>query len=65
MLKLVNISKQYKTDSYVVDALKDVNIANNSIIGFGSVVTKPFNQDNVIIAGVPAQIVKNDIYWHI
>ena len=33
-------------------------IADNSIVGWGSIVTKEFNEPNVIIAGIPAKIVK-------
>lgn len=36
-----------------------VNIANNIIIGANSVVTKSFNEENIIIAGNPAKKIKN------
>jgi acetyltransferase-like isoleucine patch superfamily enzyme len=42
---------------------KNVHIANNSIIGAGSVVTKSFESPNIIIAGNPAKIVKENINW--
>ncbi len=42
---------------------KNVKIADNSIVGWGSIVTKEFNEPNVIIAGVPAKIVKRGINW--
>ena len=42
---------------------KGVVISNNSGVGTGSVVTKKFNDENIIIAGCPAKIVKNDINW--
>lgn len=42
---------------------KNVKIADNSIIGWGSVVTKSFSQSNVIIAGNPAKVVKENINW--
>lgn len=42
---------------------KRVSIADFCIIGAGSVVTKPFNKTNCIIAGNPAMIVKEDITW--
>ena len=38
-------------------------IADNSIVGWGSIVTKEFNEPNVIIAGIPAKIVKRGINW--
>ena len=36
----------------------DINIANNIKIGAGSVVNKSFLEENVVIAGVPARVVK-------
>lgn len=40
-----------------VTILKGVNIGQNTVIGSGAVVTKSF-PDNVVVAGNPAQIVK-------
>lgn len=42
---------------------KGVEIANDSIVGMGSVVTKSIGEGNVVIAGVPAKICKKDINW--
>ena len=42
---------------------KNVKISNNSIIGAGSVVTKSFDEENCVIAGNPAKIVKRNINW--
>lgn len=42
---------------------KNVRILDNSIVGWGSIVTKEFNEPNVIIAGIPAKIVKRGINW--
>ncbi len=42
---------------------KNVCIADNSIVGWGSIVTKPFDEPNVILAGIPAKIVKRGINW--
>lgn len=42
---------------------KNTKISKDSIIGWNSVVTKEFNETNVIIAGNPAQIVKTGINW--
>lgn len=44
--------------------LKNAQIANNSIVAHSAVVTKPFNETNVIIAGNPAKIVKRNISWN-
>lgn len=43
---------------------KNTKISNDSIIGWNSVVTKKFDQSNIIIAGNPAQMVKQDINWN-
>ncbi len=43
--------------------LKGVQIPDNCIIGAGSLVTKKFIEENAIIAGQPAHIIKNDINW--
>lgn len=42
---------------------KNVKISDNSIVGWGSIVTKEFNESNVIIAGTPAKIIKRGINW--
>ncbi len=41
--------------------LRGVNLGNHVIVAAGSVVNKSFNEDNIVIAGVPARIVKRDI----
>jgi acetyltransferase-like isoleucine patch superfamily enzyme len=43
--------------------LKNAKIAEDSIVGIGSVVSKEFKETNVVIAGNPAQIVKREINW--
>lgn len=43
--------------------LKGVTISDNSIVGAKSLVTKIFNEENVIIAGNPAKIIKAGINW--
>ncbi len=43
--------------------LKGVKIADNSIIGYGSVVTKDCLTPNSIYAGVPAKLIKTNIDW--
>lgn len=42
---------------------KNVRIADNSIVGWGSIVTKRFDEPHVIIAGTPARIVKRSVDW--
>ena len=43
--------------------LKGTQIASNSVIGAGTICNKKFSQENVIIAGNPAKIVKKNINW--
>ena len=42
--------------------MKGVNIGNGSIVGMCSLVTKNI-PSNCVVAGIPSQIVKEDIYW--
>ncbi|MCC8171873.1 MAG: acyltransferase [Parabacteroides sp.] len=42
---------------------KNVKISDNSIVGWGSIVTRKFDEPNVILAGVPAKVVKRGINW--
>lgn len=46
-----------------VTVLKGTKIPNNSIVGTGSVVTKKFEEENVLITGNPAKIIKRDLNW--
>lgn len=43
--------------------LKGVNIADNCVIGTGSLVAKTCDKPNSIYAGIPAKIVKSEIHW--
>ena len=45
------------------DILKGTEIGNDSVIGFGSLVTKKFSDSNILVAGRPAKIVKQSINW--
>lgn len=42
---------------------KNAAIPPNCIVGGGSVVSKSFNQENSIIVGNPAKIIKTGVYW--
>lgn len=42
---------------------KNVRIADDSVVGWGSIVTKQFDEANVVIAGIPAKIVKWGVNW--
>lgn len=43
--------------------MKNTQIGNNCIVAQNSTVTKKFNQDNCIMGGVPAKIIKENIKW--
>ena len=46
-----------------VTICKGTHISSNSVVGISSVVTKSFDEGNVILAGNPAKIVKTGIRW--
>lgn len=46
-----------------VICLKGVKIANNCIVGAGSLLNKQYNEPNSILAGNPAKIIKDNISW--
>lgn len=48
-----------------VSILKGASIGKDSVIGCNSVVSRHFDASNVIIAGNPAKIVKENIYWKV
>lgn len=43
--------------------LKGAIVSDNSIVGACSLVNKKFHEENVILAGIPAQIKKHGINW--
>ena len=43
--------------------LKDVKVSDNSVIGAASTVTSRFDIGNIIIAGNPAHVIKQNIVW--
>lgn len=64
----INFAKSIEIGKHVwigkdVKVGKNTKISDNSIVGWGSIVTKEFNETNVIIAGSPAKIVKREINW--
>lgn len=48
-----------------VKIMKDVSIASNSVVATGSIVTKSFEQENILLSGIPAKILKENINWSI
>lgn len=43
--------------------LKGVTVPDNCVIGAASLVNKPFSEDNCVIGGHPARIIKRNINW--
>lgn len=43
--------------------MKGVNLAPNTVVGANSVVTKSYDESNVVLAGIPAKIVKKNVEW--
>lgn len=43
--------------------LKGSKIGSNSVVGMRSVVSDQFDEHSVIVAGIPAKIIKRGIYW--
>lgn len=67
--KRINPSESIKIGNRVwfgnnTTVLKGVIIQDDSIVGTGSIVTKSPNLPNVILAGSPAKIVKENIKWN-
>lgn len=50
---------------YNVTILPGVSLPENTIVGACSVVTKKYNETNIILAGNPAKIINNNITWNI
>lgn len=42
---------------------KGAVIPENTVVGTGAIVTKPFDESNTVIAGVPAKVIKRDVNW--
>lgn len=66
--KIINEDEDIKIGNHVwlgqdVSVLKGVEIPDNTIVGFKSVVTKKFTDKNTVIAGIPAKVVKTNVNW--
>lgn len=44
--------------------LKRANVGKETVIGTGSIVTGEKFESNVVLAGVPAKVIKKNISWH-
>lgn len=68
--RVLNFNKSITIGNHVwiaerVILLKGAGVADNSIVGARSLVNKKFDKTNIIIAGVPAKIVKEEINWDV
>lgn len=66
--RAVNLPKDIHIGNHVwvgEDAkfLKGAIIPNNSVVGSFSIVTRPFTEENCVIAGFPAKVIKKNISW--
>lgn len=67
-LKCLNISQPIVIGNHVwvgrcVKMLKGASVADNSVVGMDSIITKKFTQPHSIIAGSPARIIRQGINW--
>ena len=46
-----------------VTITKNAQIPNDCIVGIASVITKKFEEEHSVLAGVPAQVVKHNVTW--
>lgn len=60
--KVIEIGDHVWVASYV-DTMKGVKLAVGTIVGSRSLVTKSNEMPNVVIGGVPARVIKDNIYW--
>lgn len=42
---------------------KGADIPSNSVVGTGSVVTKSFKEENIVIAGIGAKVIRRGVMW--
>lgn len=66
--ELINLAKGVKIGNHVwlgrhTLLSKNASIPDNCIVGFGSVVTKSFTEQNCVLSGNPAEIRKRNIEW--
>jgi len=64
----INPSKDINIGNHVwvgnrVILTKGTKVSDNSVIGTGSIVSKNFEEPNIVIAGVPAKKVNENINW--
>jgi acetyltransferase-like isoleucine patch superfamily enzyme len=58
----INIGNHVWVASHV-SILKGVHISDNSVVATRAVVTKSFQENNILIGGMPAKKIKENINW--
>lgn len=66
--KRINYAQNIEIGNHVwiashVSILKGVRISDNSVVATRAVVTKSFEDENVLIGGTPAKKIKENINW--
>lgn len=66
--EIINEDKDIKIGNHVwlgqeVTVLKGSEVPNNTTVAFRAIVTKKFTDENTILAGAPAKVVKNNVNW--
>ena len=51
--------------AHSVVVLKNVELGNNLILGRGALINKSCLQDNCVLAGMPARVVKENVRWEL
>ena len=67
--KLINVGENITIGDNVwickdVKIMKNTNIPDDCIVAQGSIVTKKFEKKHCVIAGNPAKVAKENIYWN-
>lgn len=60
----INYSKSIEINDHVWFGNK-TTINKDSIVATGAIVTRQFNESNVILVGIPAAIIKKEVNWDI
>ena len=58
-----NAKALYNEKTREVTVLKGSEVPNNTTVAFRAIVTKKFTEENTILAGAPAKVVKNNVNW--
>ena len=64
----INPDEEVKIGDHVwinsrVTILKGTQVPNNTVIASGALLAKPYHEENTLLAGVPARVLKTGISW--